>query len=145
MMIPVLAGISFGQKKGAAEAVKDPAPGAGNPVKATPAYAELLLEKTELESEIESLSIEYTDEFPKIKEARFKLAALQKEMDRMLAVKPADTGKLTVALGKLLTKKLDVETELWALRIKYNEEHPEVKRGKRKLEIFEAAIKEILG
>lgn len=143
MMIPVLAGISFSQKKDAPGAVKDPVPAAGNPVKATPAYAELLLEKTELESEIESLSIEYTDEFPKIKEARFKLAALQKEMDRMLAVK--DTAKLTVALGKLLAKKLDVETELWGLRIKYNEEHPEVKRGKRKLEIFEAAVKEILG
>ena len=40
-------------------------------VKSSPAYAEILLRKTELESDVESLLISYTEDFPKIKENKF--------------------------------------------------------------------------
>ena len=114
-------------------------------VKASPAYAELLLLKTELGSEVESLLVEYTEEYPKIKESRYKLSLVQKDLDRILAVKSVDAGKLTQALGRLMARRIEVDTDLWELRIKYNDEHPDIKRAKRKLEIFDAAVKEILG
>jgi hypothetical protein len=145
LLIPVLAGIAFGQKNSGAEPSKTPAPAAVNPARFSPAYAEILLLKTEREAQLESLLIDYTEEYPKIKEARFQLTVIQKDMERLLAVKPAEVSKLTLALGKLMVRKVEIETDVWALRIKYSDDHPEVKRAKRKLEIFEAAVKDILG
>lgn len=142
LLIPVLAGISFGQKNSGAEGSKT---SAANPARSSPAFAEILLLKTERESELESLLIDYTEEYPKIKEARFQLSVIQKDVERLLAVKPAEVSRLSLALGKLMVRKIEIETDLWALRIKYNDEHPEVKRARRKLEIFETAIKDILG
>lgn len=110
----------------------------------SPAYAELLLRKTERESELEEFALDYTDEFPKVKEIKFELGLLNKEMDRVLAVNAAEAGKLTLALGKLLVRKTELETDVWNLQRQYNADHPEVKRAKRKVEIFEKAIKEIL-
>lgn len=145
LMIPVLAGIAFGQKSGGAEPSKTPAPPAVNPARFSPAFAEMLLLRTEREAELEALLIDYTDEYPKIKEARFQLTVIQKEIERLLAVKPAEVSRLTLALGKLMVRKVEIETDVWALRIKYSDEHPDVKRAKRKLEIFETAIRDILG
>jgi hypothetical protein len=113
-------------------------------VKSSPAYAEVLLRKTELLSELESLLVEYTEEFPKVQELRFEAALIQKELDRLLAVGPSESARLTLALGKLMVRKADFETDLWNLRRQYNDEHPDVKRARRKTEIFEAAIREIL-
>ncbi len=113
--------------------------------KSSPAYAEVLLRKTELLSELESLILDYTEEYPKVVEIRYSLVVLQKESDRMLAVKPADASKLTLALGKLIVRKIELETDLWQLLRSYKDNHPDVKRAKRKVEIYEAAIKEILG
>lgn len=111
-------------------------------LRSSPAYAELLLRRTELEAELEALIVDYTEEFPKVKEIRQTLAYLKRESDRLAAVKPADSSKLTLALGKLIVRKVELETDLWGLMKTYNEGHPEVKRAKRKVEIYEAAIKE---
>ena len=111
----------------------------------SPAYAEILLKKTEMQSELESLVIDYTEDYPKIVELRYSLTVLQKASERMLAVKPAESSKLTLALGKLLVRKIELETDLWSLQKNYKDDHPDVKRAKRKVEIYEAAIKEILG
>ena len=113
-------------------------------VKLSPAYAELLLRKTERESELEEFLLDYTEEFPKVKEIRFELGSIQKEMDKVLSVNALDAGKLTLALGKLLVRKTEIETDLWNLKQQYNDDHAEVKRARRKIEVFEKAIKEIL-
>lgn len=89
--------------------------------------------------------MEFTEEHPKVQEAKYELQVLQRESDRLMSVKPTDSGKLTLALGKLIVRKVELEAELWSLLKTYKEEHPEVKRAKRKVEIYEAAIKEILG
>jgi hypothetical protein len=122
-----------------------PAVVASEAVRGSAAYAELLLIKTELESDLDSLLIDYTDEYPKIKESRYRLSLMQRDMERIAVVKPADTGKLTAALGKLMLRRIELETDLWSLKAKYEDAHPEVKRARRKVEIFDAAIKEILG
>jgi hypothetical protein len=117
----------------------------GSEVRASAAYAEVLLKRTELQSELEGLTAEYTDDFPKVTEGRYAVEMLEKERVRLLAVKPADVAKLTLALGKLMVRKVELEVDLWTLRKSLQEAHPDVRRAKRKLEIFEAAIKEILG
>ncbi len=115
------------------------------PIRSSAAYAEVLLRKTELQAELESLLSDYTEQNPKIIDIRFELAALAKDIDKMFAVRPSETGKLTAALGKLVIKKVGVETELSRMLRSYAEDHPEVKRMKRKVEIYSSAIKEILG
>jgi hypothetical protein len=115
------------------------------PIRSSPAYAEVLLRKTELQSDVESMLTEFTEEHPKVQEAKYSLEALQYESDRLMSVKPADAGKLTLALGKLIVRKVELKTELWLLLKTYKDEHPDVKRAQRKVEIYEAAIREILG
>jgi uncharacterized protein involved in exopolysaccharide biosynthesis len=111
-------------------------------IKSSAAYAEVLLRKTELEASLDDLSVQFTEEYPKVKETRFELGAIRKELDRILAV--SDAAKLTPALGKLIVRKVELETDVWALLQKYGEEYDDVKRARRKVAAFEKAIKEIL-
>lgn len=108
------------------------------------AYAELILKKTDLQAELEGLVIEYTDEYPRVKEIRLVILLIDRETSRLAKVKASDAGKLTEALGKLMARKVDLESELWRLQANYKDEHPEVKRAKKRIEIFENAIGQIL-
>jgi predicted nuclease with TOPRIM domain len=128
----------------AANAQVKPKPAAVSPVKGTAAYSEVLLQKAELTAELESLLSEYTEDYPVVKKLRIEVGLLQKEIDRLLAIAPTEMGKLSTALGKLMIRKTQAETELWKLRQNYADEHPDIKSAKRKVEIFEAAIREIL-
>lgn len=113
-------------------------------VKATAAYAEVLLRQTELLAEVESLLLDYTEEFPRVKQLRIEIGFLQREISRLLSIPPSESGRLSVALGKLMLRKAEAETELWNLQKDYKDDHPEVKRAQKKVEIFENAIREIL-
>ena len=129
-----------------AQTVKKPSPPTNAPsaAKHTPAYAELLLRRTERESELERFLLDYTEEFPKVKELKFELDLLKKAMDKVTAVNASESGKLTLALGKLMVRRAELETDLWNLRKKYDDNHPDVKRARRKITIYESAIREIL-
>ncbi len=113
-------------------------------VPSSPAYAEILLRRTELTAELESLVLDYTEEYPKVREIRHVLTLIERESARLAKVKPADSSRLTLALGKLIVRKIELETDLWGLLKTYKEEHPDVKRARRKVEIYEAAIGELL-
>lgn len=125
--------------------VKDAAAKSPDFVRSSPAYAEILLRRTELEAELESLIPDYTEDFPRIQEIRFIVSAIKNESARLFAVKVEEQSRLTLALGKLIIRKVESETDLWRLSQSYKEEHPDVRRAKRRVEIFENAIKEILG
>jgi hypothetical protein len=114
-------------------------------IRSTPAYAEVLLRKTELTAELESLLMSYTEDYPKVVDLRRELEVLKPEMDRLVALKPSDSGKLTTALGRLILGKVSHAAELKKLQTQFQDAHPDVKREKRMVEIYEAAIKEILG
>lgn len=129
---------------GFSQTKSQPTVSAVSSVKSSPAYAEILLRKTELTAEYESLLVEYTEEFPKVAELRAELMFLQKDLDRILAVAAADVPKLTTALGKLIVRKAELEKDLWKLQKDYKDDHPDVKTAKRKVQIFESAIREIL-
>ena len=134
----------FAQTDGKTKTVQIASKPLSSAVKSSPAYAELLLRKTERESELEEFALDYTDEFPKVKEIKFELSLINKAMDKLLAVSAADADKLTLALGKLMVRKAEIETDLWNLSRQYNADHPEVKRAKRKVDVYDKAIREIL-
>ena len=125
----------FGQQSPAAET---------GPIRSSPAYSEILLRKTEIQADLEALSADYTEANPKIIDLRFELSALDKSLEKVFGVKPSETGKLTLALGKLIVRKASLETDLSRLQRSYNKDQAEVKRAKRRVEIFDAAIKEVL-
>ena len=114
-------------------------------VRSSLAYSEVLLRKTDLEADVEALLLDYTEDFPKIQEDRHALTVIDAEMKKLFAVNPDQASKLTLALGKLIVRKVEAETELWRLRKQYKDDHPEVKRAKKKAEMFEKAVNEILG
>ncbi|MBK9216672.1 MAG: hypothetical protein IPM59_13965 [Chloracidobacterium sp.] len=114
------------------------------PIRSSPAYAEVLLKKTELLADLDAMSEQYTEQNPRIIDLRFELAALDKSLEKVYGVKPSETGKLTLALGKLIVKKAELETTLNRLTRSYNKDHPDVKRAKRRVDIFENSINEIL-
>lgn len=114
------------------------------PIRSSPAYSEVLLRKTELQADLEAFLADYTEANPKIIDIRFEIASLDKSLEKIFGVKPSETGKLTLALGKLIVKRASLETEYARLLRTYNADHPEVKRAKRRVEIFDSAIKEVL-
>ena len=80
-------------------------------VRSSPAYAEILLKRTELQASLESIVEDYTDDYPKVLELKHTLGLVQKESARLAAVKASDVSKLTLALGKLVVRKVELETE----------------------------------
>ena len=114
-------------------------------VKATAAFAEVALKRTDFEADLEALLIDYTGEFPKVKELKYALTRIEAESARLSAIKPAERGRATSALGKLMVRKVEAEIDLWKLQSAYADTHPEVLRAKKKVDIYEKAIKEILG
>lgn len=113
--------------------------------KTTAAYAEIGLRKAELESELEALLVEYTEEFPKVKEIRQTLSFLKKGEERLAAAPAEPAGRFTSALGKLIVRKSELEADLARLSEAFQPSHPDVRRARRKVEVFDSAIKEILG
>ena len=114
------------------------------PIRSSAAYAEVLLRKTEILADIEAFAAEYTEENPKMIELRAELASLNKLSEKLFGVKPSDTGKLTLALGKLIVKKASIEAELARLALRNSKDHPDVVRATKKLKIYDAAINEVL-
>ncbi len=113
-------------------------------IRSSAAYSEILLRKTEILADIEAFSADYTEANPRLLDLRFELSALDRSLEKVFGVKSAETGKLTLALGKLIVRKAALETELARLTRSYKADHPEVKRAKRRVEIFDSAIKEVL-
>lgn len=144
VLVPLCSLLCFSQTNGRKTAPQTSGAAANQAAKSSPAYAELLVQKTEFEAQLEDFAGDYTEDFPKIKELRFELALIEKAANRFLAVGAGDVPKLSLALGKLTLRKIELETSLWNLQKQYKDDYPDVRRLKRKIEIFERAIREIL-
>jgi hypothetical protein len=144
-MIPVVVLIGTVSALGQAQPKPVPTPSLAQGAKATAAYAEIALKRADIEAELESLLVDYTDDFPKVKELKYALARVDGETLRIISIKAADRDRATAALGKLMVRKVEAEIALWKLQEDYADSHPEVKRAKKRVEIYEKAIKEILG
>ncbi|MCS6874346.1 MAG: hypothetical protein N2Z23_07850 [Pyrinomonadaceae bacterium] len=113
-------------------------------IKSSPAYAEVLLRKVELEAELEDLLMAYTENHPKIQQTKYEVSKLNQELEKFRAFEPNKIQKMSLSLGKLVVRKVQIEVDLWLLLQKYTEEEEIVKRTRKKLTVFENAIKEIL-
>ena len=145
LLIPVVllvtAVSTFGQTRPKPTAT----PAIAQAARSTAAYAEIALKRAEVEAELESLLVDYTDEFPKVKELKHALQRIDSEGTRLASIKAGDHDRATIALGKLMVRKVEAEVDLWKLQQQYADEHPDVRRAKKRVEIFDKAIKEILG
>jgi hypothetical protein len=112
--------------------------------KTTPAFAEIILKKTEVEAEYEALLIDYTEEYPKVKENKLALRLLLTEIEKLAKLDTSQMPKLTLALGKLIVRKVEAEVEVKSLLVEYDEKNPDVLRARKKLQIYEKAIAEIM-
>jgi murein L,D-transpeptidase YcbB/YkuD len=113
-------------------------------IRSSPAYAEVVLRTAEVRAELESIAADYTEESPRIIDLRYELAELLKASERLTTVRAAESGKLTLALGKLLVRKATLETDLARLLRNYTAQHADVLRVRKKVEIFDAAIRDLL-
>lgn len=129
------------KKTASPAAVSSPASRA---IKSSSAYAEVILRKTELESQLEDFLIAYTEDFPKVKETRYELSLIEKNIAKLLSMSNSDLPRLTLALGKLMVRKAELETGLWSLRARFGVDHPDVKRAQRRVSSFEKAVGDIL-
>ncbi|HSK72937.1 MAG TPA: hypothetical protein VK892_14645, partial [Pyrinomonadaceae bacterium] len=63
---------SFAQTGGKDKASQNPTKSNQQAVKSSPAYAELLLRRTELAAQVEDMQVDYTEDYPKLKESRYE-------------------------------------------------------------------------
>ncbi len=126
---------AFGQLRSRTSDKSEPPP-ISKEIRATAAFAEIIVRRTEVESTLEELLVTYKEEFPKVKTARYELNLLDSELIRFGKLKPSDADKLTIAVGRLIVRRAELATEYWGIANRYNEAHPEAKKAKRKLEIF---------
>ncbi len=113
-------------------------------IKSSPAYSALILQRTEIKAELEEMLVSYTEDFPKVADARHEIDLINFELTKLLDTKVTDSCKLSDSLGQLMLKKTRIEMQVWNLLKKYKEDHPEVLRAKRKLDIYDKAVAEIL-
>lgn len=113
-------------------------------VRASAAYAEVLLRQTELSASLDALLEEYTDNYPKVIDTRLQLASISADLLRLLTVKPEAAGRLTSALGRLMVRRSELYSEYQTLDKQYDAGNPMVKRAKKAYESFSKSIDEIL-
>ncbi len=115
------------------------------PIRASAAFSVVTLRRTELEADLVSFVEDYTEENPRVIDTRFELASINKELDRMFAISPSDTQRLTESTGKLILRKAELETEHNRLLRSQKPDHPQAKRLAKKIEIYQKALKQIFG
>lgn len=113
-------------------------------IKSSPAYATLILHRTNVRAGLEEMLVTYTEDFPKVVDARHEIDLINFELSRLLDTKVTDSCRLSDSLGQLMLKKTEIQMLIWNLKKKYNDDHPDVQRAKKKLEIYEKAVAEIL-
>ena len=112
-LIPVVVVIGTVSALGQTPPKPVPTPTIAQSAKATAAYAEVALKRADVEAELESFLVEYTDEFPRVKELKYALTRIDVEGLRLGSMKPGDRDRATTALGKLMVRKVEAEIELW--------------------------------
>jgi hypothetical protein len=113
-------------------------------VRSSAAYAEVLLRMTEVRAELESIAPDYSEASSRLIDLRSELEILNKAARRLSTTAPVDSAKLTLALGKLLVRKASLDADVARLLRTYKADHAEVRKVLKKVEIFEAAIKEVI-
>ena len=113
-------------------------------VKASPAYTEVMVRSIELRSELEAALLDYREESPKVRAIRREIAMLDDAMEMLMRLPLGSSGKMTSAVGRLIVRRAALETEYSETVARYGDDHPEVRRAKRRVEVYERSIRELL-
>ncbi len=113
-------------------------------IKSSPAYIELTLYKANIDAELLDMLVEYTDEYPKVKELKLEVQFVQAELISLQELGVSVLPKLTESFAKLLLLKIKMQVDLAQLRAVHKDDHPDVKRAIRRVDIYEKAIKDVL-
>ncbi len=113
-------------------------------VKSSAAYAEVMLRRTSLQADLEALLLDYKEEFPRVRSLRRELEILDEAVELLMKLPPSSNGKMTSALGKLIVRRAELETEFSEKSARYGETHPEVRRARKRVEVFERSIRALL-
>ena len=82
------------------------------PIRSSAAYSEVLLRRTQLQADLEALVPDYTEANPKIINLPHGAGGTDQMGEKMYNVRPAETGKLTLALGKLIVDQAQLR-RIW--------------------------------
>jgi len=115
-----------------------------NPIKSSAAYIELTLHKTIINAELVDLLEEYTEEYPRVKELKLEVQYVQAELVNLQELGASLLPRLTESFAKLLLQKIKMQVDLALLRAAHKDDHPDVKRAIRRVDIYEKAIKDVL-
>lgn len=113
-------------------------------VRSSAAYAEVMVRRTSLQADLEALLIDYKEEFSRVRMLRREIAVLDSAIEMLMRLPVGANGKMTSTLGKLIVRRAELETESAETMERYGEGHPEVRRAKKRVEVFERSIREIL-
>ena len=125
------------------KATPTPAPPSSS-IKSSAAYIELILHKAGIEAELLDMSVEYTDEYPKVKELKLEVQFVQAELVNLQELSAAVLPRLTESFARLLLQKIKMQVDLAGLRAVHKDDHPDVKRAMHRVDIYEKAIKDVL-
>jgi hypothetical protein len=126
------------------KAAPTPAPPAANRIKSSAAYIELALHKANIEAELVDMLVDYTDEYPRVKELKLETQYVQAELLSLQELDVSLLPKLTESFAKLLLQKIKMQVDLAQQRAVHKDDHPDVKRAIRRVDIYEKAIKDLL-
>jgi len=113
-------------------------------VRSSAAYAEIMSRRTSLQADLEALLLDYKEEFPRVRMLRREIAILDSAIETLMKLPISANGKMTATLGKLIVKRAELETESAETMERYGEGHPEVRRARKRVEVFDRSIREIL-
>jgi hypothetical protein len=140
---------AFSQTGKPPKATATPTPSAAstsgaNSIKSSAAFIELTLHKANIEADLLDMLTEYTDEYPKVKELKLEIQFVQAELVSLQELNVAVLPRLTESFAKLLLQKIKMQVDLAQLRAIHKDDHPDVKRAMRRVDIYEKAIKDVL-
>lgn len=110
----------------------------------TLAFAEVFAQKVETEAELKILSVEMTDDAPQITEKKMQHDFLQREIEWLENLPTTMQSKMTLALGKMIVRKIQAEVDEKMLTKNYADEHPLVKKARARLVIYKNEIDKLL-
>lgn len=113
-------------------------------LKSSAAYGELIAAQAEAKVDLKILLFDYKEAAPQVVAKQKLIESYKTEIAKLEAMPATIAPKLTLALGRLLVKKIEAEAELNDLIEEYAEEHPSVKKARVRFQVFTEETNKLL-
>jgi hypothetical protein len=116
----------------------------GDDPKDSPAYEVLKLHRAQLKVDIDRLRTMFTEDWPETTLKYYELQATEHEMENLKNLSNVPSSKLSAAYGKLILRKVALETKLYKLSRSYTSDHPAIRYKKIELTALMRELEEML-